>query len=206
MDGNEILLLGLGIQAPWQLVGQRLDTDKPPHGLHLEVKAERGSKYACPQCGKACPAHGFQGKAWRHLNFFQHHCYVHAPVPRVKCPGHGVKLATVPWAREGRAFTLLFEQAAMALVREMPVNVAARIIQVIDTRLWRIVQHYVAQAVEQFALSPVEAVGLDGTASKQQGFFQTNVAKSRMPAQFFLNVYECLFAQAATQFPFPSAV
>ena len=37
MDGNEILLLGLGIQSPWQLVDQRLDVDKQPHELHLQV-------------------------------------------------------------------------------------------------------------------------------------------------------------------------
>lgn len=36
-----------------------------------------------------------------------------------------------------------------------------------DTRLWRIVQHYVAQAVGQFDLSSVEAIGLDETASKR---------------------------------------
>jgi transposase len=167
MDSKEILLLGLGIQPPWKLVDQRLDMDKTPHELHLEVKAERGSKYACPQCGKECSAHDFQEKTWRHLNFFQHHCYVHASVPRVKCPEHGVKLATVPWARKGSAFTLLFEQAAMALVREMPVNAAARIIEITDTRLWRIVEHYVAKAVAQFDLSGVQAVGLDETASKR---------------------------------------
>lgn len=44
MDSKEILLLSLGIQPPWQLVDQRLDIDKSPHELHLEVKAERGSK------------------------------------------------------------------------------------------------------------------------------------------------------------------
>ncbi len=90
MDGNQILLLGLGIEAPWKLVDQRLDTDKQPHEQHLEVRAERGSKYACPVCGKECPAHDFQEKTWRHLNFFQHHCYIHASVPQVKCPEHGV--------------------------------------------------------------------------------------------------------------------
>ncbi|WP_419641965.1 hypothetical protein [Thiolapillus sp.] len=26
------------------------------------------------------------------MNFFQHHCYIHASVPRVKCSEHGVKL------------------------------------------------------------------------------------------------------------------
>ncbi|CAO0820900.1 hypothetical protein DFAR_10023 [Desulfarculales bacterium] len=33
---------------------------------------------------------------------------------------------------------MLFEQAAMTLVREMPVLAAARIIGVSDTRLWRV--------------------------------------------------------------------
>ena len=167
MDGNQILLLGLGIEAPWKLVDQRLDTDKQPHELHLTIKAERGSKYACPVCGKACPAHDFQEKTWRHLNFFQHHCYVHASVPRVKCPDHGVKLVDVPWARKGSAFTLLFEQAALTLVREMPVNAAARIMEITDKRLWRVVQHYVAKAVASFDLSAVQAIGLDETASKR---------------------------------------
>ncbi len=37
MDGNEILLLGLGIQPPWQLVDQRLDTDQAPHELRLKM-------------------------------------------------------------------------------------------------------------------------------------------------------------------------
>ena len=60
VDGNEILLLGIGIQPPWQLVGQRLETDKKPHELHLEVKAERGSRYACPECRQLCAAHDFQ--------------------------------------------------------------------------------------------------------------------------------------------------
>ena len=52
-------------------------------------------------CSAACAAHDFQHKIWRHLNFFQHHCYIHASVPRVKCPDHGVELIDVPWARKG---------------------------------------------------------------------------------------------------------
>lgn len=167
MDSQQVLLLGLGIEAPWKLVNQHLDTDKQPHELHLEIKAERGAKYACPVCGRECPAHDFQEKRWRHLNLFQHHCYVHASVPRVKCPEHGVKLAEVPWARKGSAFTLLFEQAALVLAREMPVNAAACIIGTTDKRLWRIIQHYVGQAVGDFDISNVKAVGLDETASKR---------------------------------------
>ncbi|KDM66854.1 transposase, IS204/IS1001/IS1096/IS1165 family protein [Acidiphilium sp. JA12-A1] len=59
---------------------------------------------------------------WRHLNFFQHHCIILARVPRADCPEHGVKRVRVPWAREGSGFTLLFEQVALMLAREMPVQ------------------------------------------------------------------------------------
>ena len=59
MDANMVLALGLGMRPPWRLVGQRLDTGKQLHELHLDVCAERGSLFACPVCGKACKAHDF---------------------------------------------------------------------------------------------------------------------------------------------------
>lgn len=131
MHTDDILLLGIGIQRPWQLVDQHLDTSTQPHELHLQVAGERGAHYPCP----TCPAHDFQEKRWRYVNFFQHHCYITASVPRVKCPEHGVRQVEVPWARKGSAFTLLFEQAALALVRKMPVLAAARFMGITDTRL-----------------------------------------------------------------------
>jgi transposase len=167
MDANTVLALGLGVTPPWRLVGQRLDTDKQPHELHLEVAAERGSLFPCPVCGKPCKAHDFAAFTWRHLNFFQHHCFITAKVPRTDCPEHGVLRITVPWAREGSRFTLLFEHAALLLVREMPVLAAARIMEITDHRLWRIVTHYVGQAVARLDLSKVAAVGLDETAAKR---------------------------------------
>jgi transposase len=167
LDANTVLTLGLGITPPWRLVSQRLDTDKQPHELHLEVAADRGSHFPCPTCGKPCRAHDFAEFTWRHLNFFQHHCYITAKVPRTDCAEHGVLRITVPWAREGSRFTLLFEQAALMLVREMPVLAAARIIEITDKRLWRIVEHYVGRAVERLDLSKLTAMALDETAAKR---------------------------------------
>jgi hypothetical protein len=45
MDANVVLALGLGVRAPWKLVGQRLDRDKQPNELHLEVAAARGALF-----------------------------------------------------------------------------------------------------------------------------------------------------------------
>jgi transposase len=61
----------------------------------------------------------------------------------------------------------LFEQAVLMLVREMPVLAAARIVEITDKRLWRIVEHYVGRAVERLDLSKLTAVGLDETAAKR---------------------------------------
>jgi len=43
--GEGILMLGIGIQPPLQLVNQYLDTSTQPHELHLQVEGERGARY-----------------------------------------------------------------------------------------------------------------------------------------------------------------
>ncbi len=112
MHADDVLSLGLGVTPPWKLFGQRLDTDNRPKELHIELAADRGARFPCPDCGRSCKAHDFGEFTWRHLNFFQHHCTITAKVPRTDCPDHGVKRIQVPWAREGSRFTLLFEQAS----------------------------------------------------------------------------------------------
>ncbi len=59
MNEYDIISLGLGIQPPWRILGQILDTSKNPHELRIKIKADRGSKYPCPVCGKMCKAHDF---------------------------------------------------------------------------------------------------------------------------------------------------
>lgn len=187
MNANNIMMLGLGLQAPWKLIDQNLDTKNSPYELQLQVAADRASKYPCPSCGQMCAAHDFTEKKWRHLNFFQHHCYITARVPRVKCPEHGILLTQVPWARAGSGFTLLFEQAVLSLAREMPVNSVARITEVNDKRLWRIVFHYVDKAVANLDVSGLKAVGLDETASKRRHNYVTvfaDMEKSSKPVLF----------------------
>ena len=167
MDGNQIFMLGLGLQAPWQLVDQHLDVSKKPNELRLALGADRGSLYPCPECGKACQAHDFKELTWQHLNFFQHHCYITAKVPRTTCKEHGIRRVRVPWARENSKFTLLFEQALLSLVREMPVKACAKYVGVNDKRIWRVIKHYVSQALLAMDLSALKAIGLDETASKR---------------------------------------
>jgi len=167
MDAKDVLALGLGVTPPWRLVDQRLDTSQQPHVLEILLEADRGAEFPCPECGRPCKAHDFKEFKWRHLNFFQHHCVITARVPRTDCPEHGVKRAKVSWARKDSGFTLLFEQAAMTLVREMPVLAVARFIGITDKRLWRIVEHYIAKALRGIDLSGLKAFAFDETAAKR---------------------------------------
>ena len=84
MNGNDIIALGLGLEKPWEITGQTLNTECTPHELRITLAAPRGSSFPCPECGELCKAHDFKEMTWRHLNFFQHHCYITAAVPRIK--------------------------------------------------------------------------------------------------------------------------
>lgn len=166
MRETELLQQALGLTPPWRVTGSSFD----PISKRLDIKLDfpRGSRFSCPECHASdCPAHDTEEKSWRHLNFFQHEAYLHARVPRVRCETCGVKRLSVPWARDGSGFTLLFELLVMNLVRAMPVAAVAREIGEHDTRIWRIVHHYVDDARDQADYSTVTRVAFDETASRR---------------------------------------
>jgi len=56
MRTEDIFALGLGLTPPWQVLSQRLDTEKAPHKLHLvHSQLEYGSTGWHSMCGKASP-------------------------------------------------------------------------------------------------------------------------------------------------------
>ena len=121
-----------------------------------------GAGSPVPECGReGCAVHDTKDETWRHLDFFQHRTLLHARVPRVSCPNCGVHKVATPWARAGSGFTLLFEAYVLALAKTMPIANAAERLGEHDTRLWRIVEHYVWRAVEKLDLSRVQRIAAD---------------------------------------------
>ena len=146
----------------------RSDFDTAAGRLDVEIDFTPGSRFACPNCGAAdCPAYDTQRKTWRHLNFFQHQTYLNARVPRVRCEACGIRQVNVPWARPDSGFTLLFEAMVMTMVSAMPVKAVARIVDEHDTRLWRVVHHYVDEARARTDASKVTRVAIDETAARR---------------------------------------
>jgi transposase len=161
-----LLQLALGLTPPWTVT--RADFDPEAHRLDIEIDFAPGSRFACPACGAAdCPAYDTERKTWRHLNFFQHQAYLHARVPRVRCDVCGIKTIAVPWARPDSGFTLLFEALLMTMISAMPVKAVARMVGEHDTRLWRVVYHYVAQGRARIDGSDVTQIAIDETAARR---------------------------------------
>ena len=166
MRDKDLFQLALGLASPWFVAAS--DFDAANKRLDIKIDFKVGSRFACPDCKAAdCPVHDTTDKTWRHLDFFQHQAFLTARVPRITCAGCGVRLVTVPWARPGSGFTLLFEAFAMTLVTHMPVAAAAALLGETDKRIWRIVFHYVAEAVARMDLAPVTRVCIDETAAKR---------------------------------------
>ena len=166
MHDGELFQRALGLVEPWRVVDVQFDAER--RRLDLRVDFAKGVRFACPECGReGCKVHDTEMQTWRHLNFFQHEAYLHARVPRVECPEHGVKRVMVPWARERSDFTLLLEALVMALAKEMPVAAIGRLVGEYDKRIWRIVHHYVDLAVEAQDLAGMEELGIDDTSFRR---------------------------------------
>ncbi len=162
---NEVNLFtaALGLNPPWEAA--KVDFNPEEGRLDIYISRERGSKHPCSKCAVECNVHDTQARTWRHLNFFQYHAYIHCDAPRVKCQAHGVLQVETPWARPGSGFTLLFEAFMIELSRVMPVNSLAKMVGEYDTRIWRVINHYVEEARKD--LSQVERVGIDETSSQR---------------------------------------
>ena len=161
---QELFRLALGLAEPW-IVG-KIEFSEEQHQLDLWLDFPVGSRFACPECGRDdCGVYDTTERTWRHLNFFQHKTFLHARQPRITCPDHGVKTVAVPWARPGVGFTLLMEAFVLLLVQGgMTPAQAGRLIDEHDTRLWRVLQHYVDKARSEADFSEVKAVGVDETS------------------------------------------
>jgi transposase len=166
MQEQELFAAALGLQSPWYVC--RFDFSLENKKLDIEIDFERGSAFPCPVCGKLSKAYDTKKQSWRHMDFFQHQAYLHARVPRISCPdGCGVKQIEVPWARPGSGFTLLFEALILSYCKEMPVNKVGELMGEHDTRIWRVIHHYVdtERALQDY--SKVTKIGMDETASRR---------------------------------------
>lgn len=172
MDSNQLFEMALNLGKEWSVRECRFEGE--PKKLLLNIEPKRGLPWKCPECGTDGPAHDVVEKRWRHLDFFQYECELAAKVPRCRCETHGVRMVEVPWARPGSGFTLMFEALVMLLCQQMPVADVAELLNVQDTRLWRVVCAHVEKAQAGRDWSKVEKILIDETSAKRGHRYVTN--------------------------------
>ena len=165
----EIFTLALGLMEPWFV--EEVDfveiADSSTKVLNIHINFQKGHEFVFDD-GHTGKGYDTEEKCWRHLDFFQHRCYLYARVPRVERSDGKIRQVSVPRARPGSGFTLLFEAFAMLLIEsEMPVSKVSDCVKVTAPRVWRVFDYWIERAKARDDLSAVCQIGIDETSSKK---------------------------------------
>jgi len=162
---NLLFESALGITKPWYVRG--VDFDAAKKVLTITVDFVAGTRFAVAGVVGVHPVHDTQIKRLRHLNFFQHECFLEVRTPRVKLPEGKVVLAEPAWFGKLAGFTLLFEALVLAMAQQMTFSAVAKLVDESWHRIHAICSRYVNLALAEADLSAVTAVAIDETSCRR---------------------------------------
>ena len=164
---KELFQMALNVTDPWFVSDLKFDADNKRLDIYIDFKKGSTFSYIDPESKEefvGLKVHDTKDKKWRHLNFFEHECYLHTRVPRVKLPNGKIKLISTPWEGLSNGFTLLFEALLVQLCQAMPVNRVASITKTSDDKLWSMLGSYIDTTRQEENFENIDAVGLDETS------------------------------------------
>lgn len=164
----------LGLKAPWSV--ERVETQLDAGEVHVTVALPTNTRWVCPECGAAAPIHDHQDRSWRHLDTCQFHTIVHARVPRLNCPTHGIRQLKVPWAEPGSQFTALFEALAIDWLSQASVSAVAKHLRISWDEASGIMERAVRRGLERREAEVVKHIGVDETSFAKRQAYVTVVA------------------------------
>ena len=174
----------LGIGAPWFVA--KVDFNAAARVLTIGVDFKRGARFGVEGAPGEHPVHDTVTKRYRHLNFFQHECFLEVRVPRVKLPDGRVVQVEPGWVGKLSGFTLLFEALVLALCQQMTFRGVAALVNVSVHRVMAICSKYVDLALEQADFSGVKSLAIDETSRARGHDYLTLAADARKRAVLFV--------------------
>jgi len=156
----------LSITIPWYITDIQFNVEEKQLDIYIDFHKGSLFEYVDKDTGE-CNSHkayDTEQKTWRHLNFFEHKCYLHCRTPRVKLKSGKVRQISPPWAGLNNGFTLLLEALILKLCTHMPVKAVSRIISENDGKLWRLLKKYIDTLRSQADYSSIEKIGIDETS------------------------------------------
>jgi transposase len=164
----------LGLKAPWSV--ERVETQLDAGEVHVTVALPTNTRWVCPECGAAAPIHDHQDRSWRHLDTCQFHTIVHARVPRLNCPTHGIRQLKVPWAEPGSQFTAMFEALAIDWLSQASVSAVSKHLRISWDEASGIMERAVRRGLERRKAEVIKHVGVDETSFAKRQAYVTVVA------------------------------
>ena len=146
-DDGKLFEAALGIGAPWYVAGAHFNAQA--RTLTIRVDFATGSRFPVPDADGEHPVHDTVSKRYRHLNFFQHECFLEVRMSRVRLPDGAVRQIEPPWAGKLSGFTLLFESLVLMLCQQMTFAAAAQLVGETRHRVATICERYVELALAQ---------------------------------------------------------
>lgn len=171
---NKLFEAALGITTPWYVQGVEFDVENRQLTIHVDF--ETGSRFAFAADAGDHPVHDTKAKRYRHLNFFQHECFLEVRVPRVRLPDGSVRLVEPAWTGQLEGFTLLFEALVLMLCQSLPFAIVARMVNLSWYKVHAICTRYVERSLDQADFSEVKAVAIDETSFRKGHKYLTLVA------------------------------
>jgi transposase len=173
VDDKTLYARLLGLTAPWGVKNVELKLAEGE--VHITVALPPEELWVCPECLERAPIHDHRERTWRHLDTFQYKTLLHARVPRLDCPTHGVKQLRVPWAEEGSRFTALFEALAIDWMLQAPIAAVATRLKLSWTAAANIQARAVRRGMQRRTVEPIENLGIDETSFQKRHEYVTVV-------------------------------
>lgn len=174
MQDTKLFETILGLQAPWRIARVELDATTQRVDLWAE---HADTRWPCPECQRLLPcADHADERTWRHLDTCQFQTHLHARIPRVTCPTHGVKQVRVPWAEPRSRFTQLMERLIIDVIRQCStLTGACRILQITWDEAWGVMARAVARGQARKVARPMRYLGVDEKAFRKGHVYHTIV-------------------------------
>lgn len=153
----------LGLQPPWKI--ERVAVAPEEKRIDVRLGHRSGARFPCPECGvELSVVDHVAARAWRHLDSASFRTWVQARIPRVRCPGHGVRQVHVPWALPRAHVTTAFERWAIAVLQETDVLGATRLLGISWDQAWSIMERAVARGRQAKRQRVIARLGVDEKA------------------------------------------
>jgi transposase len=173
VDDRSLYAAILGVKDPWgvEKIELRLENGE----VHIWVTLPPDTVWVCPDCLAAAPIHDHRERVWRHLDTCQYRTLVHARIPRLDCPTHGIRQVRVPWAAEKSRFTALFEALAIDWMKHAAIATVAERLALSWDEAAAIQARAVRRGLQRRVASAPRQLGIDETAFARRHEYVTVV-------------------------------